>query len=103
MCGGAAPDNNVHLARVEVELLLRIVLQDALSEATKIYPLLKLTVFDGDVTALLMGKIKEVAEIAKKVMRKSKEVMRKGLEIVSHGKWEGRKEQDDSAMWFLGG
>ena len=33
-------------------LLLRIVLQDALSEFTKTYPPLKLRVFVGDITAL---------------------------------------------------
>ena len=37
-------------------LLLRILLQDALSEVTKIYTPLKLTVFVDDITALLMGK-----------------------------------------------
>ena len=46
-------------------LLLRIVLQDALSEVTKIYPLLKLRVFVDDITALLMGKNEEVAENGK--------------------------------------
>ena len=37
-------------------LQLRIVLQDALSDVTKIYPPLKLRVFVGDITALLMEK-----------------------------------------------
>ena len=37
-------------------LLLRIVLQDALSEVTNIYPPLKLTIFLDDITALLMVK-----------------------------------------------
>ena len=38
MCGGAAPDHHGCPARVQVELLLlRVVLQDALSEATNIY------------------------------------------------------------------
>ena len=54
-------------------LLLRIVLQDALSEVTKIYPLRKLRVFVDDITALFMGKNKKVAEMAKKMMRKLKE------------------------------
>ena len=57
MCGRAAADHHDHLARVKVELL-RIVLQDALSEVTKIYPPLKLIVFVDDITALLKGKIK---------------------------------------------
>ena len=37
-------------------LLLRIVLQDALSEVTKIYPSRKLRVFEDDITALVKGK-----------------------------------------------
>ena len=53
-------------------LLLRIVLQDALSEVTKICTSLKLRVFEEDITALVKGK-KEVAETAKKVMKKLKE------------------------------
>ena len=43
-------------------LLLRIMLQDALSEVTKIYPPLKLLVFVDDITALLKGRNKELAE-----------------------------------------
>ena len=46
-------------------LLLRIVLQDALREVTKIYHPLKLRVFVDDITALLMEKNKVVAEMAK--------------------------------------
>ena len=46
-------------------LLLRIVLQDALTEVTKIYPPLKLRVFVDDITALLMVKSKEVAKLKK--------------------------------------
>ena len=41
--------------------LLRIVLQDALSEVTEIYPPLKLCVLVDDITALLMRKNREVA------------------------------------------
>ena len=48
-------------------LLLRIVLQDELSEVSKIYLPLKLRVFVDDITALLMVKNKVVAEMAKKV------------------------------------
>ena len=51
-------------------LLLCIVLQDALSEVTKIYPPLKLMFFVDDITALLMVKNKAVVEMAKKVMKK---------------------------------
>ena len=39
-------------------LLLRNVVQNALSEVTKFYPPLKLRVFVGDITALLKGKTK---------------------------------------------
>ena len=46
--------------------LLRIVLQDALSEVTKIYPSLKLRFFVGDITALVKGRNEDVAEMAKK-------------------------------------
>ena len=48
-------------------------LQYALNEVTKIYPPLMLRVFVDDITALLKGRIKEVAEMAKKVIRKLKE------------------------------
>ena len=58
-------------------LLQRVVLLDALSEATKIYPLLKLRVFVDDITALLMGKHKEVAETAKKVRKRLREEVEK--------------------------
>ena len=58
-------------------LLLRIVLQDALSEVTNIYPPLKLRVFVDDFTALVMGKNKEVAEMAKKVMKRLREEVEK--------------------------
>ena len=64
MCGGTAPDHHGHLATATLPvskwscLLLRIVLQDALSEVTKIYPPLKLRVLVDDITALLMWKRK---------------------------------------------
>ena len=55
-------------------LLLRIALQDALSEVTNINPpFLKKRVFVDDITARVMGKNREVAEMAKKVMKKSRE------------------------------
>ena len=63
-------------------MLLRIVLQDALSEVMKIYPPLKLRVFADDITVLVQGRNKEVAEMAKKVMKKLKEeVEKKGLKL----------------------
>ena len=51
-------------------LLLRIVVQDALSQVTINYPTLKMRVFVDDITALVERKNKEVAEMAKKVMKK---------------------------------
>ena len=53
-------------------LLLRILLQDALSEVTKFYTPSKLRVFLGDISALLMGRNREVADMAKRVMKKLK-------------------------------
>ena len=70
----------------------------------KFYPPLKLRLFVDDVTALLMGKNREVAEMAMKVMRGlEEEVEKKRPQVVSHGKWEGRKEKDDCVVWLLGG
>ena len=65
-----------------------------------IFPPLKLRVFVADISALLMGKNREVAEMAKKV---KEEVEKKGLKLSVTGKWEGRKEQDDCVVWLLGG
>ena len=75
-------------------LLLRIVLQDALSEVTKIYPLLKLRVFVDDITALLTEKHKEVAEMAKKAMKKFKKEKEQKclkLSVTENGK-EGKSK-----------
>ena len=47
-------------------LLLRIELQDALSEVTQIYPPPKLRVFVDDITALLKGRNKELVEMARR-------------------------------------
>ena len=62
-------------------LLLRIVLQDAVSEVTNFYTPLKLRVFLGDTSALLMERNREVAEMAKKVMKKLKKRERKALKL----------------------
>ena len=56
-------------------------LEDALSEVTKIYPPLKLRVFVDDITALLMVKNEEVAEMAKKVMKRLREKVEKRASI----------------------
>ena len=66
-------------------LLLRVVLQDALREVTQVYPPLKLRVFVDDITALLMTKSKEVAEMAERVTKKlGEEVERTGSQVVDH-------------------
>ena len=65
-------------------MLLRIVLQDALGEVTKIYPSLKMRVFVDDITALVKGRNKEVAEMEKKVMKKLEEVEKKRSQAFSH-------------------
>ena len=75
-------------------LLLRIVLQDALSEVTQIYPPLKLRVFVHDITAQVKGRNKGGGKGKKKVMRKLKEeVQKEGLElsVTENGK-EGKSK-----------
>ena len=62
----------------------------------------KITVFVGDITALLWEKNKVVAEMAEMVMKKLKEGKRGKAQIVSDRRWEGRKEQDDCVVWLLG-
>ena len=58
-------------------LLLRILLQGALSGVTRIYPSLQLRVFVDDITAFVKGVNREVAEAAKKVMKKLQEEINK--------------------------
>ena len=69
-------------------------LQDALSEVTKIYPPVKLRVFVDDITALVLGRNKELAEMAMKVMKRlSEEVEKKGLKLsVDENGKEGKSE-----------
>ena len=70
-------------------------LQDALSEVTKIYPSLKLRVFVDDNTALVKGRNKDVADMAKKkVMKKLKEAVgEKGLKLsVTENGTEGKSK-----------
>ena len=60
-------------------LLLRIVLQGALSEVTSVHPLLKFRVFVGGITAFMNGRNKDFVEMAEKVLKKLKrEVEEKG-------------------------
>ena len=54
-----------------------MVLQDALTEVTELYPPLKFRVFVTDITALLIGTNEEVAAMAKKVMKKRKELRKR--------------------------
>ena len=46
-------------------------LQDALSDVTKIYPLPKLRVFVGDITAFMDGRNKGLVEMAEKVLKEA--------------------------------
>ena len=73
-----------------VACFLRIVLQDALSEITKIYLPLKMKVFVDDITALLMVKNKEVAEMAKE-----------GYEEIERRDWKEGKSKMIASCGFL--
>ena len=59
MCGGADPDHHSLPGSKWSCSLPRIVLQDAMSEVTKICPPLKLRVFVDDIAALLMVKTRK--------------------------------------------
>ena len=67
MCGGASPA--FLPASKWSSLLLRIVLQDALSEVMKVCPSLKLNVFVDDTTAFMAGRNMELAGITEKDVR----------------------------------
>ena len=53
-----------------------------------------------DITALLMVKNKEVAEMAKKVMKNLQNMRWRGKDS-DRGR-EGMREQDDGVVWLLG-
>ena len=75
-------------------MLLRILLQDALSEVTNNLLPLETVFFVDDITALVKGRKKEVAEMAKTVMKKLKEELeKKGLKlsVTENGK-EGKSK-----------
>ena len=97
MCGWVAPDYHGHSHRSKWGCsLLRILLQDALSEVVKIYPLLKLKVFVDDITTLFKGRDKELTELADKVLEKLKKK-------VEEKDWkpsitEGRKEDKSTVV-----
>ena len=83
-------------------MLLRIVLQHALRQVTKVYPPLKLMVFVDDITALLRRKNKAAAEMAKKVMKILKEeVERKGLKLSVTGDGKEGKSKIIASCGFL--
>ena len=54
------------------------------------YPPLELRGVVDDITALLIGKNREVAEMAKKVVQKLREQVERKPQIVTNGKWNGR-------------
>ena len=74
-------------------MLLRIVLQDSVSEVTKVYPPSKLKVFLDDITASMEERDKEFVGIAEKVLKSKKKQERrvKGLKLsVTGGGKEGK-------------
>ena len=56
-----------------------------------------------DITALVKGRNKDVAEMTKKGEEVERRRRAKRPQVVSHGKWEGRKEQHGCVVWFPGG
>ena len=85
-------------------LLLRIVLQDALSEVTQIFPPLKLLVFEADITAFMNGRNKELVEMAEKVFQEVEVRGRgEGLEAVDHWRRKRKKEQGNHFLQVSGG
>ena len=74
-------------------LLLRIVLQDALSEVMKVYPPMKLKVFFVDeMTPFMQGRNTELPGIAEKVLKSiRKEAEEKGLKLsITEGGKQGK-------------
>ena len=60
-------------------------LQDALSDVTKIYPSPKLRVFVDDITAFMSGRNKGSVEMAEKVLKSiRREVEERGLEVIDY-------------------
>ena len=89
MCGGAAHDHHGYFARVKVELLVFTHCSAGCVErGHKNLPFFEAEVFVDDIAALVKGRNKEVAEMAKKVMKKLKE--KKGLKLSVTEKWQGR-------------
>ena len=89
--GGAGPDHLGHLARVQVELFAFTHCSAGCVERShKHLPVFEAEGFCDDMTALVKGRYKDVAEIAKNVMKKlqqeveRKKSLRKKPQIVSH-------------------
>ena len=91
-------------------LLLRIVLLDALSEVTLIYPRLKLRVFANDIPAFFSVRNRELVEMAEQGVGRdgsegSREVEERSrgerVEVVDHRRRERRKEQRDISCRYL--
>ena len=83
------PSRPVSLGQNGVACSCAIVLQDALSEVTKILPPLKLRVFVDDRTAFMNGRNKDLVEMAENVSKKLKsevEEKRLKLSITQEGK-----------------
>ena len=83
VCGGAAHDHHGHPARVQVEFVASTCCIARCAERLcKHIPSAEVEVFVDDNTALLSGKNKVLAEMAKKVMKRLREeVEKKGLKL----------------------
>ena len=69
---------------------------------TFIYPPVKLSVFVDDITALMMGRNMEVAEMAKKVMKRLREeVENKGLKLSANENGKEGKSKMIASCGFL--
>ena len=101
MRGGAATDHHGHLARVQSGVARFYVLCCMMHcvRLHKFYPApLKLRVFVGGITALLIGKKQGSGSNGRdgdeKVLKniEKRKLRKKGPQIVDHGEWKGRKE-----------
>ena len=83
-------------------LLMRVLLQEALSEVTHIHPPLKLRVFVDDITAFMNGRNKELMEMAEKVLKNVKrELEEKGLKLsITEGGKEGKSKAMTSCRYL---
>ena len=102
--GGAAPDHHGHLTpRSQWScLVLRIVLQDALSGVMKVYPPLKPKGFVDDTTAFVGGQDKDLPGIAEKVLKSTRlEVEENVLKLsITEGGKEGTHQVTASCSYL---